>query len=177
MLAAHIVRYAMGDLPMKVDVTVSRLDLLKGQLRLIPRLRANYIFLALLWVTGSVINFGLAAEFGVPVYLIVVTLFAFVAFTISMTFCIGFAILMASEKHGSLGQHTFEITDDAFVEDTLATSTATKWAGIQKLWSFRAVSYILISGYRFHVIPARAFDTKDGYRTFVDQISTRISSS
>lgn len=120
-------------------------------------------------VCGTV-AFGLIPKHGFLPYLLTVFLFSFFAAVIWLLFALTLNVLTASEKKGVLGKHIFEIDADGFKEESPSSSTTTKWIGVDDIWVFRDVSYVMISGYRFHIIPSRAFDSVESYEEFAKQL-------
>ena len=76
-------------------------------------------------------------------------------------------LLMPSSENGILGEHEYTISPEGLHEKTSANEGLSKWSGITKVKV--AGSYLLfqISGYLFHIVPARSFNSKEGFNEFL----------
>ena len=158
---------------MVVEAHIRRSDLIAMNFALLLRLRINLIFLFILFVVVSVSARSIATE-SVPLYVGVV----FVGFVLvaAVLFIGGFLLqaLFATERQGFLGPHRFEIASDGFYEETKGTRTSTQWSAISKLIVVKRHIYVLISAYRVHIIPKRAFESEAEFRAFARQLQDHL---
>ena len=78
-----------------------------------------------------------------------------------------FILTTSSKSNGILGEHEYEITSEGLLEKTKANEGLSKWSGIQEVR--KAGSFILfrISGYLFHIIPKRSFESDEEFYEFL----------
>ena len=161
---------------MIVEANIKRLDLLKMQVYLLFRVPANLYFFALIWIAMAIVSWSLLGKYGLAVYLLSVSIVAVFAFLAGLPFTILMQLVLATEKQGFIGPHTFEIRDDAFVEVSSGSSTTTRWGNIARIFVFRKYLFVMISMYRVHIVPRRAFRSDDEFRQFIDAVQSRIES-
>jgi len=157
---------------MKVTTHIRRSDLALFTMLVTPRLRATYvgiavlivfIFGALLWMKGVPTNARswvaiLAGSVGGSIAGIVVgTLISMVTILLSST-----------AAHGVLGEHEYEILPQGLAERTAANDGISKWSGIQSVQKLGPFICVRISGYLYHLIPRRAFESDAQFRSFYD---------
>ena len=159
---------------MVVQTKISRIDLLRMQLYLLFRISANFYFFLLLWTLMAFSTWSALEEHGVVAYLLTVTIIAIGAFFGAIVFCGILQLIFASEKHGFIGPHQFEIRPDGFSETTKGTTTVTNWAGVQRLFRFRSYLFLMISTFRVHIIPRRAFESEEAFQNFADSIESHM---
>jgi YcxB-like protein len=156
---------------MKVHTNIRRLDLIIFNLTLLPRVRSTY-------VTIGVIAFAVATfillKHGSPetarnwMILVVASLGGGVGGMLAGIIISMVLILTTSSKaNGILGEHEYEITPEGLLEKTNANEGLSRWSGIQEVR--KAGSFILfrISGYLFHIIPRRSFETDEDFHEFL----------
>ncbi len=156
---------------MIVTTNISNMDLIRFNLAILPKLRSTYVtilVIALLafgficWKNGlpQATNNWIAALLGSLAGGIFGMLFGIVFSMISI-------LLMSSSKNGILGEHEYTLSHEGLHEKTSANEGLSKWSGITKVKV--AGSYLLfqISGYLFHIVPARSFESKESFQEYV----------
>jgi len=103
-------------------------------------------------------------------------------FSIAIIFFINYAILLimffiiyvlysffiSNLTKGVLGEHQFELLDDAFIESTSYNNSTHQYIAIDKVytqWGYIIISLSAING---HALPKRDFDSEDDYIAFLD---------
>ncbi|WP_018016468.1 YcxB family protein [Teredinibacter turnerae] len=156
---------------MKVITNISKIDLICFNLALLPTLRSTYV--SILIVAMFVFGF-ICCKNGFPqtqnnwIAILVGSLgggFFGVLFGVAVSMIS--ILLMSSSKNGVLGEHEYTISLEGFHEKTSANEGLSNWSGITKVKV--AGSYLLfqISGYLFHIVPARSFNAKEDFNEFV----------
>ena len=158
---------------MKVNTDIRRLDLVYFNILLLPGVRSTYtttgtftiaIFAFLLWNNGApdTAHHWLAmavASFGGGI----------VAMAAATLASIVFILTTSSKRNGILGKHEYEITAEGLVEKTRANESLNRWSGIQEIRKVGSFLLFRISGYLYHVIPARSFDNEKAFREFIEK--------
>ena len=157
---------------MKVRTNISRVDLVKFNLSVIPRMRSTYttalVFAVLvamyfLWRDGQPIT---RHEW---IDLFIVSISGGVGAIIGGSiFSIVGIVLTADSKNGTLGEHFYELLDDGLFEKTEANESLSKWSGILEISENSQYLLIRISSYLFHIIPKSSFSTESEYLLFRD---------
>ncbi len=158
---------------MKVNTDIRRRDLIHFNLVLLPRLRSTYVTIAviafvvfafLLWENGSpetVRNWTvmLIASLGGGIGgLIFGTIISMV-----------FILTTSTKSNGILGKHEYEITSEGLLEKTNANEGLSKWSGIREVRKVGSFLLFRISGYLFHVIPSRSFESEKAFLEFLEK--------
>jgi hypothetical protein len=147
------------------------MDLVFFNLAILPKLRSTYV--SILVITLFVFGF-ICWKNGFPqtqndwIAVIISSIsVGFFAMFFGVVFSMISLLLMSSTKNGILGQHEYTLTNDGLHEKTSANEGLSKWSGITKVKV--AGSYLLfqISGYLFHIVPVRSFETKESFNEFV----------
>lgn len=156
---------------MRVTTNISKMDLIRFNLAIFPRLRSTYvtiIVIALLafgficWKSGipQTTNNWVAALLGSLGGGIFGMLFGIVFSIISI-------VLMSSSKNGILGEHEYTLSPEGLHEKTSANEGLSKWSGITKVKTAGPYLLFQISGYLFHIVPARSFESKESFKKYV----------
>jgi len=104
-----------------------------------------------------------------------VPLFGGIVFLLSL---VPLALLVVLRRHrGLVGEHIVEIWEAGLAERTDVNESLHRWAGFHKLISTRKYFYIFVTDAMVHVVPKRAFATKDEARAFQTAIENRGSQS
>ena len=72
-------------------------------------------------------------------------------------------LLMSSSKNGILGEHEYTLSPEGLHEKTSANEGLSKWEGITKVKVAGAYLLFQISGYLFHIVPARSFESQERF--------------
>jgi hypothetical protein len=98
-------------------------------------------------------------------------LFGAIVFLLSL---VPLALLVAVRRHrGLVGEHVLEIGESGLAERTDVNESLHRWAGFHKLVSTRKYFYVFVTDAMVHVVPKRAFATKDEARSFQSAIEKR----
>lgn len=158
---------------MEVKTNIEKKDLIYFNLTIIPKLRSTYItiivlsifMLAFLFLTRGIPSSG--RDF--LLMLIISTAGGFIGVTVSTIFSILTLLVMSSKKNGVLGQHIYRISEDGLYESTSANEGLSKWTGITKVEVVGSYLLFQISGYLFHIVPARSFPNENNFRFFAEK--------
>lgn len=156
---------------MRVTTDISKTDLVRFNLAILPRLRSTYVTILVI----SVFVFGyICWKNGIPQTQsnwIVITIGSVGGGVFGMLFgviCSIISILLMSSRHnGILGHHEYTLTDEGLHEKTSANEGVSKWAGVTKVKVTGPYLLFQIAGYLFHIVPARSFETKEQFSEFV----------
>ena len=158
---------------LKVDVDISRWDLLRVNLALYPRLRSTYVTILVFAAVGLAI---VLPDKGVPtsvqtwmVTLIAALFCGALGFVIALAISLAFMLFAAREKNGILGRHTYELEPEGLRERTDTNETLSKWSGVHSIRTLGAYLIIRISSYLYHVIPTRHFPDAASKDAFIAQ--------
>lgn len=156
---------------MKVTTNIRKIDLIRFNLAILPKLRSTYITILAI----ALFAFGFIGwKSGFPQ-----TQNSWIAmFTVSITgglfgMLFGFAfsmisiLFMSSSKNGILGEHEYTLTPEGLHEKTSANEGLSKWSGIVKVRIAGSYLFFQISSYLFHIVPTRSFSSKDSFNEFV----------
>jgi len=158
---------------MEATVNITRRNLVRFNLSMLPWLWANLIFVGVValgifmfitvsdtpdtpvsWCAAAIVSLGRA----------VVGLLA--CFAISLVW-----ILFASSgKAGVLRKHIYPISGRGLQERTQANDALTKWSGIQCLLKSNSFIFVRINSYLFHRIPGRAFRSEAEFDGFWERV-------
>ncbi len=156
---------------MKVYTDIRRLDLIQFNLILLPRLRSTYVTIlvvALLVAMFVLWNNGIPETTRNWVILVVASLAGGVGGMLAGIFISMVFILSTSSKtNGVLGKHEYEIAAEGLYEKTEANEGLSKWSGIQEVRKVGSFIFFKISGYLFHVIPKRSFESEEEFQGFL----------
>jgi len=157
---------------MKVITKISRGDLVRFNLAILPRLKSTYttmLFiaaLAFIWI---------ASEKGMPntkidwIGIILVSIVGGIAGMLAGTLVsFVFILLSSSKSNGTLGHHEYEISAEGLFEKTPVNEGLSKWAGIQEIRVVGPYVVFRISSFLFHIIPKRSFSTEQEFIAFVE---------
>lgn len=156
---------------MRVTTNLSKKDLIRFNLTILPKLRSTYV--GILSITICVFVF-ICWKNGFPqtqknwIALIIGSLAGgLFGMFVGVVFSLISVLLMSSSKNGVLGEHEYTLTPEGLHEKTSANEGLSKWSGITKVKV--AGSYLLfqISGYLFHIVPASSFNTEEDFGEFV----------
>ena len=87
----------------------------------------------------------------------------------------GYVMVNPKMKNGTLGEHTFEVTEGGFIESTAYNKTEHTWSSIDKIKKTFGYVLIRVSGHLWHIIPTRHFAEKSGADAFVEELRRKIT--
>ncbi len=156
---------------MKVSANISRFDLLMMNLNALKSpstlgwILAVYVFITYPMVFGenkTCCEIEVALLYGLKT-----TLILFFIFWGLITFI---SIVFLSSSGGILGNHTFTIFPDHFVEETDVNTTTTNWSGIKSIQKTRAAIYVRIAWHSMHIIPKSSFSSPSEFDEFYNKL-------
>lgn len=165
---------------MRVETNISRLDLLRFNLTILPRLRLYYILVLFLFGVAFIFSFG---EAGVPVgahewvvrAAMSVTA-ALAGFGIMYVLVLFLQLVSARTSRGVIGPHEYILSDDGFRDRTPQTDSFMKWSFILGLITTQSYALVRVSNACFYIIPRRSFPDHDQYQEFIDTIRGALDS-
>jgi YcxB-like protein len=156
---------------MKVNANISKMDLIRFNFAVLPKLKSTYVcilvfavfaFCYICWTDGipQTANKWMVVSISSLAGGVISMLFGLIFSTI-------FILLMSSSQNGTLGEHEYTLSTEGLHEKTSANEGLNKWQGISKVKV--AGSYLLfqITGYLFHIIPERSFESKEVFQEYV----------
>jgi hypothetical protein len=157
---------------MIIQVNITRVDLLKmnvGQLfswPTIPWIGFLFIVVSYPMLFGN--NRSPHELWIVLLSCLITTIAIFLGFWV---FIVAYSIFAMSRGRGVLGQHSFSINPDSFIEETPTNTTRTLWKGIYSLKKTRAGIYVKIAPHLVHIIPKNSFKNDAEYNQFFDALN------
>jgi hypothetical protein len=85
--------------------------------------------------------------------------------------------LFTRRRDGNLTEHTIELRDDAFYESTRFSESRFFWPGILKVVRRPGYVAVYVAQHLAHVIPIRAFESKEQIANFVAFIREKMVAS
>jgi len=155
---------------MIVTTDIKKTDLIILNLLLMPRMKSTYkslpvtafiIFFLLSWKRGfpDTSNEWFAFTIGSALGSVIAMLIGFVIRMISV-------LLMSTKKNGILGEHEYKISEAGLHEKTCANEGISRWEGIEEVRVIGCNIFFKISGYLYHIIPKRSFDSPEGFHEY-----------
>ncbi len=80
-----------------------------------------------------------------------------------------------SLKKCGTGEHDFEITSEGFIEETEYSYSLFKWSCVDKVVKIFGYIMVRVTGNQWHVIPKRAFGTKEEQDEFLLALKSKIN--
>ena len=102
------------------------------------------------------------------------TLFAAVLLGVFEVLVLGLRILL-QKGHGQLGEHELEIRADGIAERTTVNESLHRWSGYHRTASSGPYLYLFVTDGLVHIIPKRAFGSKQNEMAFRKEIEQRVA--
>lgn len=155
---------------MKVTTNIKKMDLIRLNLSILPKLKSTYItilsiallaFIFICWKDGfpQCQKRWIVVSISSLIGGICGMLFGAIISMVSILF-------MSSSKNGILGEHEYTISPEGLHEKTSANEGLSKWEGISDIKIVGSYLLFQISGYLFHVIPLRSFESKENFEEY-----------
>ena len=141
-----------------------------------PRVGLNWLLFIAFWAAlASGMGSWMSENFWV--FLVVSFLAALLFFAAyGLIFATYYSLLIAKPM-GVLGPHRYVATDTAFSESSGGSRLETEWSGIQSIVGNSETIYLKIPGYRFHIIPRRAFASDVEFEDFGRYVHERVNAT
>lgn len=155
---------------MRVTTNINKMDLIRFNLAILPKLRSTYITILVI----ALLAFGFICwKNGIPqttnnwIAALVGSLSGgFFGMLFGVVFSMISILFMSSEKNGILGEHEYTILPEGLHEKTSANEGLSKWSGIVKVKVAGPYLLFQISGYLFHIVPVRSFESKESFNEY-----------
>lgn len=155
---------------MKVNTDIKKIDLIRFNLIILPRLKSSYImilaisllvFTYITWTSGlpQSSKGWLGIFFSSVAGGVIGLLCGFVFSMVSILF-------MSSKNNGILGKHEYTLTPEGLYEETKANNGLSKWEGINKVYIVSSYILFQISGYLFHIVPKSSFESSEAFNKY-----------
>lgn len=155
---------------MKVNVNISKSDLIYSNFSLWFKLKSTYISILLLSVIVSIYivwKDGFPEKFEALVTILISGSTNGTGVFLAYVLISSINIFMTSnEKNGILGQHQYAITPDGLYVKTNSNEGIHKWEGIKYVKKTNSYIYLQISYYLFYIIPKHSFDSHNDFQRF-----------
>ena len=155
---------------MKVSTDITRGDLIRFNLALMPRARSTHVMFTVLAV-GYLIYFGLKRpQPDLTSWLILAAvsmLGAFAAIVVMTLIGIVMMLIVTKPGGGVLGRHDFELTPEGLHESTSVNVQLSRWSGIHSVQRVGTSLLVRVTPHLAHVLPRRAFASEADFNEFV----------
>lgn len=160
---------------MKVESNIKKIDIIYMQYYLMPRLKTNIVMYFVLFLLSAFSSIDLIKS---NFFIFVLSVFCVTSlwFLLFYTAIVFMQLLFLRKDKGCIGEQLIEVDDVYFSETTAGTQTKTKWIGIDKLFKSKRYIYVMISGFRVHIIPKRSFENDAQFEAFWQLINTHCAS-
>lgn len=153
---------------MNVTTNLSKADLIKFNMLFVPRVKINYVFMAILFVLLFVSRGFPQTEKEWFVSLLSSIITAVFVVVIGVSFNILLVIFGMYKR--VLGQHQFSIDEVGLHEKTAVNESLHKWQGISDVSVLGTYLIITIEGSQYHIIPKRSFASDADFDRFVTMV-------
>jgi YcxB-like protein len=155
---------------MEVTTNIQKMDLIKLNLSVALTMKSTYI--SVLVIAGFVFAFLLWKK-GIPstdkrwMTMIIASVSGGLIGTIaSMLFNMFCILTMLSKNAGVLGEHHYQVLADGLHEKTSANEGLSRWQGIAEIRATNSYLFYRITGYLYHIIPKRSFNSQKDFDQF-----------
>jgi hypothetical protein len=164
---------------MKVTTNITKLDLLKFNLRFIPTAPITYKYFAL--VSFAIFGYVSYAK-GLPESyeqwkIVILGSFSggLIATLVYFSWCIVSVLIFSKESNGVLGKHEYEVRAEGLFEKTIANETLNRWGSLGKVTVAGPNLLLQVSGYLYHVFPKRCFESDEAFNNFKKVLLEKVS--
>ncbi|MBN7818677.1 YcxB family protein [Bowmanella yangjiangensis] len=166
---------------MKITTNISRMDLIKFNLRFLPFAPITYKYFGIvaLFIFSYVLwSKGVPTSFERWKILIVGSLIGgFFATVFYFGWCVVSILFLSKESNGVLGEHEYEITEDGLFERTIANETLNRWGALGKVSIAGKNLLLQVSGYLYHLFPRRSFESDEAFYEFKNLLIENINNA
>lgn len=142
-------------------------------LYLLPRMKANWVVFAVIWilVAGDVISTGHPKGGAMLLVCLLCSLVAALVITLSLFFIGIFLTMLSPQMGGVIGHHEYEISERGFLERNENMETLSFWHSIRAIKLAGSYIYVRISAFLFVIIPMRGFASKQDFENFYQALT------
>ena len=158
---------------MKVTTNIKKLDLIKFNLSLLPRMRSTYITILII---ACLTFLFIAWNKGLPntpnkltIHLVISAIGGLSGMLFGVAFNMIMILLMSSKNNGILGKHTYTLLPEGLHEETIANEGLNKWHGVISIKPAGSYLLIQIAACLFHIIPKKSFDSSEQFEEFTSK--------
>ncbi len=158
---------------MKVTANIKKLDLIKFNLSLLPRMRSTYITILII---ACLTFLFIAWNKGLPntpskltIHLVSSAIGGLSGMLLGVAFNMIMILLMSAKNNGILGKHTYTLLPEGLHEETIANEGLNKWHGVISINPTGSYLLIQIATCLFHIIPKKSFDSSEQFEEFTSQ--------
>ena len=155
---------------MEVTTELTRADLIKFNLAVIPSMKSTYVvilFIAVFLFYIVVSKHGFPESIRKWIFLVMICVSAGVLATIFTTIISFIPILITSRvSNGVLGKHAYKLTEEGLYEKTAVNTGLAKWEGFMEVKVTGSFVFFRMSAYLFHIIPKRSFSSNESFQSF-----------
>lgn len=163
---------------MRVEVDVTRGDIVRFNLSKLFALKSNLITLAISCLLAIAVSFAGAwtddGEFVWQAFLIVAGIGGIAIFLAIFVCSLVFVPINSTTAAGLLGKHTVSIEDAGLRERTHANDTLDYRHALEAAHKSRSMIQVQITRWLFHVLPRRDFASDEEYEAFYAEIVSRM---
>lgn len=156
---------------MNVATELKKMDLIRFNLAIIPKSKSTYVtilVIALLTFGGICLRNGVPETSASSMAALVGSLAGgIIGLLVSIVFCIVSIMSSSSLKNGILGKHEYTLSPEGLHEKTSANEGISKWEGVTMVETAGPYLLIQVSGYLFHIVPKRSFESRSDFDRFV----------
>jgi hypothetical protein len=164
---------------MKIATDITKLDLLKFNLRFIPTAPFTYKYFAIISTAiFAYITFSRGLPESPEKWGILIAgsfIGGFLATLVYFSWCIVSILFVSKTSNGILGKHEYEVTDEGLFEKTIANETLNRWEALGKITVAGPNLLLQVSGYLYHVFPKRCFESEAAFNNFKDLLLEKVS--
>ena len=157
---------------MEISAEIQRKDVAVLNLHLLPRLRSNWIFFAIMAV--GMFSFLLVTRkpdsFGeILVAAVAALIGALGGIATCMVVNLVTLLLTIGKKSGVLGVHHYSLSTLGLNERTDANTTLQNWSAIHSIIKLPNYLFFRMNSYLFYIVPRRCFQTSEDFNLFYDR--------
>lgn len=144
---------------MRAVANLRRGDFLKMHLYLLPRMKSNWVVLAIIWglVVSEVIKTDIPKGLSMVLLCLACSLIGAFLITLSLFFTVVFLTMLSPQIGGVIGRHEFEITEKGFLERNENAETVSFWHSIKSIKLAGPYIYVRTSALLFAIVPRHGF--------------------
>jgi len=154
---------------MKIAAYLSRKDILRMNLYLLPRMRANWIFLAVIWilfVATEIYQIGIPKNVSLALLCLLCSIVGAILVTSGLLLLGILMTILHPLTSDVIGNHEYEITEQGFLERDKSAETLSFWPGIKAIILAGPYIYVRMNALMFAIIPRHSFATEHEFENY-----------